>query len=303
MIKLINMKKLPFYIIDVFTHDQFGGNQLAVFPNGEDVSESLMQKIAKEINFSETTFVLPPKKKGNDFQLRIFTPNTEIPMAGHPTVGSAFALLKNNLIPSTKESIIFEEGIGDITVTFQKTEESIITIMEQPLPIFGSLFEKDIIAKILSLKQEQILELYPVQVVSCGVPFLFIPVKDLKAIKSIKLRMDLYEKYLVGFVTNSLFVFTPETERSGSTVHSRMFAPNFGITEDPATGGASGALGAYLVQNELAIENKTIISEQGFEIGRPSIIIVNIQSDNKKITSVKVGGECVISGEGNIFIN
>jgi len=115
--------------------------------------------------------------------------------------------------------------------------------------------------------------------------------------------MDLYEKYLAGFPTSSLFVFTSETERKDSTVHSRMFAPNFGILEDPATGGASGPLGAYLVNYGIVAENQAIISEQGFEMGRPSIIHINIQTENKKITSVKVGGERVLTGEGFIFVN
>lgn len=297
------MKKLKFYIVDVFSDKQFGGNQLAVFPEGNEVPEELMQKIAREINFSETTFALPAKNPANDFQLRIFTPYKELPMAGHPTIGSAFALLQKGHIAKEKNRIVFEEGVGDIPVTFQKAEnDKLVTTMEQPLPDFGAIFEKDIIAKILSLNKEQVLEHYPVQVVSCGVPFLYIPVQDLKAIKSIRIKMDLYEKYLAGFASNSLFVFTPETEQANSTVHSRMFAPGLGIPEDPATGGASGPLGSYLVQYGLAEAGKVIVSEQGFEMGRPSIIYIDIKTEKKKITSVKVGGESILSGEGNLFI-
>lgn len=297
------MKKAKFYIVDVFTNQQFGGNQLAVFPEGMEVPEEQMQKIAREINFSETTFVLPAKNEKNDFKLRIFTPYHEIPMAGHPTIGSAFALLKNNYISANKDSIVFEEGVGDIHVTFKAKENALITTMQQPLPEFGAKFERDIMAKILCLEKDQILEDFPIQVVSSGVPFLYIPVKDLKAIRKIKLRTDYYEKYLAGFPTNNLFVFTMETEQSQSTVHSRMFAPGHGIAEDPATGGASGPLGAYLVRYGLSEANKTIVSEQGFEMGRPSFIQIHIAAEQAQITSVEVGGQSVLTGEGYIYLN
>jgi trans-2,3-dihydro-3-hydroxyanthranilate isomerase len=297
------MKKVKFYIVDVFTDQQFGGNQLAVFPEGNEVPEELMQKIAREINYSETTFVLPAENNKNDFKLRIFTPYLELPMAGHPTVGSAFALLKNNYIAPDKDSIIFEEGVGDIPVAFKERNNSLVTAMEQPLPVFGPKFESDIMAKILSLSKDQILSDYPVQVVSSGVPFLYVPVKDLNAIRKIKLRMDYYEKYLAGFPTNNLFVFTMETEQSSSFVHSRMFAPGYGIAEDPATGAASGPLGAYLVHYGLAEANKPLISEQGFEMGRPSLIQIEIAAEGKQIHSVKVGGQSVLTGEGYIYLN
>lgn len=296
------MKKTNYYIVDVFTDQPFGGNQLAVFPNGHEVPETYMQKIAREFNFSETTFVLPPKNHLNDFQLRIFTPYQELPMAGHPTVGSAFALRENGYIPAEQESIVIEEGIGDITVSFQNTGNKLITTMQQPLPLFGATFEREIMAKILSLEKDQVVDDYPIQVVSSGVPFLYVPLRDLSAIKSIKLKMDLYEKYLAGFPSNNLFVFTTETERPGSTIHSRMFAPGFGIPEDPATGGASGPAGAYLVKYGIADAGNPIISEQGFEMGRPSIVHIGIKTDHEGITGVTVGGEARLFSEGIIFI-
>jgi trans-2,3-dihydro-3-hydroxyanthranilate isomerase len=297
------MKKLNYYLIDVFTNEQFGGNQLAVFPDGESVPEELMQKIARELNFSETTFVFPPKKSENDFKLRIFTPYKEIPLAGHPTIGSAFALLHNKSISKEKNGIVFEEGVGDIPVSFSKSDKNLIITMKQPLPTWGATIEKDKIAKILSLSTDDILDNTPIQVVSTGIPFLYIPVKDLKSIKNIKLRLDLYEEHLKNFETNNIFVFTTETERPTSFIHSRMFAPGIGISEDPATGSAQGPLGAYLVKYKIAKAGQTIISEQGFEMGRPSIIYIDIESNNDVISSVKVGGQSVLVGEGSIFIN
>jgi trans-2,3-dihydro-3-hydroxyanthranilate isomerase len=297
------MKKLSYYLIDVFTDQQFGGNQLAVFPDGDSVPEHLKQKIARELNFSETTYVSAPKDLRNDFTLRIFTPLKEIPMAGHPTIGSAYALLQNNFIAKDKTSIVFEEGVGNIPVSFNRSDNRLIITMEQPLPSWGESFNKEKIANILSLGHEDILDNSPLQVVSTGIPFLYIPIKDLSAIKKIKLRLDLYEEYLESTEGKNLLVFTKETERASSSIHTRMFAPALGVIEDSATGSAQGPLGAYLTKYNLVEPNKPIVSEQGFEMGRPSIIYIDIKSENNNITSVKVGGESVLSGEGNIYLN
>ncbi|MBI1879235.1 MAG: PhzF family phenazine biosynthesis protein [Chloroflexi bacterium] len=309
------MRKLHYNLVDVFTQQPFGGNQLAVFTDGREVSASLMQRLARELNFSETTFVLPPQEAGNDFWVRIFTPATELPIAGHPTVGTAFVLALEQLIDASgpETTIHFEEGVGVIPIRVQwENGQPALIKMSQPLPDFGPEFtDRAVMAEMLSIDPGGIAPNYPLQVVSCGLPFLYVPLKNLAAMRQVKLRYDLWEQHLQDFASPHLFVFTPETELENSAVHCRMFAPALGIVEDPATGVASGPLGCYLVKYGLVrtdrrpqtadLNNKkqiSFISEQGFEIGRPSLIHIEIEQAAEKITAVTVGGQCVHMGEG-----
>jgi trans-2,3-dihydro-3-hydroxyanthranilate isomerase len=298
------MRKLRYHLIDVFTHQPFGGNQLAVFTNGRGLPPHLMQQIAKELNFSETTFVLPPQEASNDFWVRIFTPAVEMPMAGHPTVGTAFVLALEQLIDgSNPETMVrFEEGVGVIPVRVQWANgQPVLIKMSQSLPKFGPEFtDRTMMAEILSIDPTGIEPNYPLQVVSCGVPFLYVPLKNLATIRQIKLRYNLWEQRLKDFASPHLFVFTLETALENSTVHCRMFAPALGIAEDPATGAASGPLGCYLVKYGLVkkAQQVTVVSEQGFEIGRPSFIHIEIEQEHEQITAVTVGGQCVYIGEG-----
>lgn len=291
------MNKYPYYLVDVFTNQKFGGNPLAVFPHGQEVPVELMPKIAKELNLSETTFILPPQNPAHNFWVRIFTPAMELPMAGHPTVGTAFVLRHLGAIGDGQ--VIFEEGVGPIPVTLAGNQ---IT-MQQPNPTFGRIDEDyAAFAAMLSIEEADLDEDYPIQEVSCGVPFTFIPIKSLDAMRRLKLRIDLWEKLLKDRPAHKMFMFTTETEAPTSTVHSRMFAPGLGIAEDPATGGASGPLGSYLVKYGIAKGNPAqIISEQGYEMGRPSLIYIGIESVNEEISRVTVGGEAVLMGEGAIY--
>ncbi len=249
------MRKLRYHIVDVFTNRAFGGNPLAVFTNGRGIPAELMQLIAKELNLSETTFVLPPDDPENDYRVRIFTPASELPMAGHPTVGTSFILAREHMIELGADEITIklEEGVGTIPVTLKfKDGVPDIIWMQQPLPRFGPRFEDaGAIAEMLSIAPDAIETAWPLEVVSCGVPFLFVPLKDLESIRSIRFRLDVSERALRDFGVSEVFVFTKETELEGSSVHSRMFAPGLGVWEDPATGGASGPLGCYLVRHEL----------------------------------------------------
>jgi trans-2,3-dihydro-3-hydroxyanthranilate isomerase len=302
------MREYKYHLVDVFTDQPFGGNQLAVFPDGQGLADETMQSIANELNLSETTFVLPPKNSDNDAWVRIFTPASELPMAGHPTVGTSFVLAQEGHLNGNGDiwNIVFEEGVGDIPVSIELRDgQPHIMTMTQPLPEFGPVFEdRELIAEILSIKNADLHPDYPVEVVSCGVPFLYVPLKDMDAIKRATLRLDLWEEHLKGTPASFMFLFTTETEQSSSTVHSRMFAPEAGILEDPATGGASGPLGSYLVHYGLvAYENSgNIISEQGFEMGRPSIIHIGIDVENQQITGVRVGGQAVYMGPGTLHV-
>lgn len=298
------MRKLRYQLVDVFTNERFGGNQLAVFTNGRGIPVAVMQQVAKELNLAEVTFVLPPDDSDNDWRLRIFTPATEMPMAGHPTVGTAFVLAREHLVDvhDDRTNIRLEEQVGTIPVTYTFDEEGHLLIsMGQPLPTFGAVFEnRAAIAEMLSLDAGALGDT-PVQAVSCGVPFLFVPVKRLADMKRIKVRLDLWERLLKDFEAPHIFTFTREVETEGSTIHSRMFAPALGIPEDPATGAASGPLGCYLVKYGWVTDNPAvIISEQGLEIGRPSFIHIRIDHLGGEFTGVSVGGQCVYVGEGVI---
>ena len=291
------MRKLRYCLVDVFTNRAFGGNPLAVFTNARDLSADVMQALAKELNLSETSFVLPAHDPANDYHVRIFTPAIELPMAGHPTIGTAFVLAHEHLIQlsETENTLLFEEGVGVIPVTLTLKQGHLHAIqMSQPLPTFGSQFsERQAIAQMLSLDLAALDATLPLEVVSCGVPFLFVPVKDLASMRSIRFRQDVWEHVLRDFEAPHLFVFTQEVEVAGSTM---------GIAEDPATGAASGPLGCYLVRHKRVMPANTIeiISAQGFEIGRPSFIQITIEQEGEHITGVHVGGQCYFMGEGYI---
>ncbi|HEY0101146.1 MAG TPA: PhzF family phenazine biosynthesis protein [Pyrinomonadaceae bacterium] len=308
------MRKLHYHLVDVFTNRQFGGNPLAVFTNGRGVRVETMQAIAKELNLSETTFVLPPTDgAANDYRVRIFTPGQELPMAGHPTVGTTYVLAREHMIERGEDGaeteIKLEEGVGTIPVRIEWREGAANFIqMRQPLPTFGARVE-DVraVAEMLSIAPEEIAETnLPLEVVSCGVPFLYVPVKSLRAVRNIKFRVDVWENKLKDTVPPEVFVFTREVEFPNSTVHSRMFAPGMGIWEDPATGGASGPLGCYLVRYGVVSADEggaaEFTSEQGIEMGRPSFIKIRITREGEAITDVRVGGECRFMGEGYLEI-
>ncbi|WP_408010193.1 PhzF family phenazine biosynthesis protein [Pseudalkalibacillus sp. A8] len=304
------MKTLNYTLVDVFTTKPFGGNQLAVFEE-TNLSPDLMQRIARELNLSETVFIRKPTDPKKEKSLRIFTPQVELPMAGHPTIGAAYVMAEKDII-DTKTGAnewIFEEGVGDVPVTVEMVDNGISKVeMEQPLPSFGDYYsERELAAELLSLSLEELDPSLPLQTVSSGVPFLYIPIQSLSAMKKINFRTDVWEKYFSGSPnTKHIFTFTTETQEPQSTVHSRMFAPAMGISEDPATGAASGPLGAYLVKHGVvpSVDSgiSTIRSEQGMEMGRPSFIDITIIKEGNEITKVKIGGKSVIIGSGSLYL-
>ena len=299
---------LDYHLLDVFTNQPFGGNQLAVFANPPlDLPASMMQLIAKEMNLSEVTFVFPPADHQNDFRVRIFTPARELPMAGHPTVGTAFLLARLGMIDkiSKSRSLTFEEGIGPIQVTVESDEDGIpdSALMRQPIPQFLDIYEdREAIARMLSLRLDDLHPKAPLQVLSNGLPFLYVAVKSLEAMRRLSLRLDLWQGLLRGKPGENVFVTTTQTENPGSTAHSRMFAPALGVAEDPATGSASGSLGAYLLRYGL-VDSGEIVSEQGIEMGRPSFINIKVDRQGDKFTAVTVGGSCVYMGHGTLILH
>ena len=300
--------RLNYHLLDVFTNRQFGGNQLAVFPDlPPDLPATLMQQIAKELKLSETTFVFPPADPAADFRLRIFTPAAELPMAGHPTIGTAYLLARLGALGriADAKTIVFQEGIGPIAVTIRAGEsgEPRDVWMKQPIPQFLEIYEDRAgIAAILSLKVSDLQAGAPIQVLSSGLPFLFVVLNSLEAIRKIRFRLDKWTERLAGTPAANVFVTTTDTVREDSTVHSRMFAPALGISEDPATGSASGPLGAYLLRYGLA-QGSDMVSEQGFEMGRPCFIHIEVRRHGDEFTHVAIGGRCAYIGCGTLVID
>ncbi len=295
------MRSLPYFLLDVFTNEPFGGNPLAVFPDADDVPDELMQKIANELNLSETTFIQKARAEGSDCTVRIFTPQSEIPMAGHPTIGTAYAVLANRLLdPGQPTHLIFDEGVGPVRVDFEHCEDKPCKlVMHQRPPQFFEPLDHALVANALSLNEYDLEPNLPVQIVSCGFPFILAPARSLDAVRRAKVRLDLLESKLGHLESQELLVFTQETVNRESDIHCRMFAPRLGVPEDPATGGAHGPLGSYLVRHGLS-DGKHIVSEQGYAMGRPSKLVVGIESVDGEITDVSVSGECVQVGEGTI---
>ncbi len=293
---------------DVFTDTPLAGNQLAVFLDAGGVTGERMQALAREMNFSESTFILPAAAPGTDVRMRIFTPANEMPMAGHPTIGSTFALAHTGAIRPGASRFVFGLGIGPTPVDLEWDGSRLrFAWMTQLTPTFGPPIDsRAAIAAALGLAEADLAPGLPVQSVSCGVPFLIVPIRSRAAVDKAVSDASAFRRLReTAGVDLPIFFFSSETGPPEPTVHSRMFAPEFGIVEDPATGGASGPLGCYLVRHGLVTRDAgaRILSLQGVAMGRPSSIHISITSDaNGDISTVKVGGQAVLVAEGELRI-
>ena len=270
-----------------------------------------MQAIANEMNFSETTFVLPAERADTDVRMRIFTPADELPMAGHPTIGSTFALARAGVIAEGAERFVFGLNVGPVPVTLTwRGADLSFAWMTQPNPTFADpVADRAAVAAALSVPESAIVQNLPAQVVSAGVPFLFVPLATRAAVDAAVAVPGLLAPVLrsTGSGAHGVFVFSPEPAPDGgdrATVYSRMFAPELGVTEDPATGIASGPLGCYLVRHQLVAPDAAgaMLSLQGAKMGRPSHVHISIGLEGGTISSVRVGGESVLAGEGLLYI-
>jgi trans-2,3-dihydro-3-hydroxyanthranilate isomerase len=303
-------RTLKFYQADVFTDVPFGGNPVAVVPDAAGLSDQELQQIAREMNLSETVFVFPPSDPAASIKIRIFTPTQEIPFAGHPILGAFFVLAKLGRFtfkePVTR--LLHECNIGLFPVELHVRKREIHrVVMSQPKPQFLGTVEpvKDLfeVANALGLSKSLITGTkFPVEMVSTGLPVMIVPVRTLTAVRSIVPNVTAINELCARYGANGIMVFTTMTVEEQSTVHTRMFAPPIGVMEDPATGSASGALGAYLVQNGVVSVGPTteIIAEQGYEVERPSRILIQVESDDDAIQEVKVGGQAVMVLEGTL---
>jgi trans-2,3-dihydro-3-hydroxyanthranilate isomerase len=301
--------RVPFVTADVFTDRAFGGNQLAVFPDASAIDPSLMQAIAREFNFSETTFVLPPANPAHTARVRIFTPGRELPFAGHPTVGTAHVLATNGVVKLTGDvtRIVFEEIAGPVPVTIRarkgKVEFCQLTAARKPEADRNSP-SREQIATALSLPVDALRSgAWSPEVVSCGTPFLFVPLRDRAAVAAARAKLDVWDEVFAGRATSEVFLFAMDAERPGSHVRARMFAPGIGIAEDPATGGAAVALAGYLAaRSEQADGTLRWVIEQGFEMGRPSILEAEADKSGGSVTATRVGGSTVLMTVGEMIV-
>lgn len=293
------MNGFSFYLVDVFAEEKYAGNQLAVIRSAGELSDVQMQKVATEMHFSETTFVLSDEKRNGGYDVRIFTPTMELPFAGHPILGTAY-VIRHCIVDETINNIVLNLKVGQIPVTFEKTKEGQeILWMKQMSPAFGGTFDAAEISHVLNLDANDIDNRYPVQEVSTGLPFVIIPLKTLNALKRVRIDKDKHLE-LTKDTQAEILVFCPQTYKKENSLNVRVFVDSYGIPEDPATGSANGCLAGYLSHyHYFGGDMVNIRVEQGYEIGRPSLLRLKAENREGKI-HVRVGGEVFMVASGEL---
>jgi trans-2,3-dihydro-3-hydroxyanthranilate isomerase len=291
------MAAIPFSIVDVFAEEKYAGNQLAVVRNAQGLSDEQMQKIAREMNFSETTFVLSDAPRDGGYDVRIFTPAAEVPFAGHPTLGTAH-VIRQEIIRSPVEQVTLNLKVGQIPVTFGAAGEEDVLWMKQNPPSFGPTIDPREAADILGLARSQIDVRFPVQEVSTGLWFVIVPLVGLEALKRAKVALDPYFAFIADRQAKAILVFCAEPYSEQSDLGVRVFVPFYGIEEDPATGSGNGCLAAYLVRHRyFGRSDIDVRAEQGHEIGRPSRIHLQAKREDETI-AVRIGGRVIPVAKG-----
>jgi len=298
---------LRFCTLDVFTDHRFGGNPLAVFTDVPELPNEFMQNIAREFNLSETVFIVKPRNPRAQRRLRIFTPSRELPFAGHPTIGAALVLVEEGLagVSGASGEFLLEEEVGlvPIKVRQQANGAWFVQLTTATLPTEGPAAPPIAeVARMLNVAETDILKDadFP-QYYSCGVPYLFVPMRDRNAVARVSIDPVLNRKLQETTGISQVFVFSYDPERESSDIRARMFAPEFGIIEDPATGSAVAAFAGYLARRSWHREGTlqwTI--EQGFEMGRPSLLYLEADIAEGAVAAVRVGGTAVRMSEGQL---
>ncbi len=296
------MASLEFYIVDVFSIGQYTGNQLAVFLNADlnadRLSAAQMQQIAREINFSESTFITGA---GANYPVRIFTPQLELPFAGHPTLGTAW-VIQQYVDRQNLSTVTLEYLAGKIPVTFKYADgQPDVLWMEQKTPEFLGELTKEQLAPVLNIDPADIAD-YPISQVSTGLPFIILPLKTLAAVQKAQLELTSYYQLINQLPAQSILIFCSETLQAENDLHVRVFTHALGIPEDPATGSANGCLAAYLVRYNY--QGNTVFDwkiEQGYEIDRPSLLYVRSERPDQEIM-VSVGGRVQLVATGQWII-
>ena len=293
------MIPIPFYLVDVFTQRKYTGNQLAVLRTGE-LTDAEMQAIALETRFSETTFILSDEAREGGYDVRIFTPEQELPFAGHPTLGTAY-VIQQHIIGKPVERVILNLAVGQIPVTFSyRDEQPDMMWMQQKAPQFGDMVTPDSLAPALRIDVADIDDRFPIQVVSTGIAFLMVPLRSRAAVVRATVIKEALAEILNRTGTEGVLIFCLEPYSTENTLNARaLFAGLLDASEDPATGSANGCLAGYLAQYQYFGDSTVDIRvEQGYEIKRPSILHLKATRQNGSI-DVRVGG-CVVSvAQGN----
>jgi trans-2,3-dihydro-3-hydroxyanthranilate isomerase len=292
---------------DVFTDRVFGGNPLAVVLDARGLTDGEMAAIAGEMNLSETTFVLPPTRPDCDVRVRIFTPRRELAFAGHPTIGTSFVLATRGMLPAGARALTLEEGVGPVPVRLEGDPAAPTFLwMGHGDAAFGPpLTPRADFAAALGLAESDLLPDAPIQTGTTGSAFLYIPIKDRATVDRAALDVPAILRCFADTTAVGVFVFAPDSDSTGHRVYARMFAPHTsGIPEDPATGSASGPLGAYLVRHRLIPPDETvrIVSEQGTKMGRQSFIHIAVRTENGGVAGIEVGGSAVPVLEGTLHL-
>ncbi len=295
------MTELPLYIVDVFAEEKYAGNQLAVVRNAVSLSDEQMQKIAKEMNYSETTFILSDEPRDNGYDVRIFTPAAEIPFAGHPTLGTAF-VIRREIVKQPVKTINLNLKVGQIPVTFHDSGDSeSILWMKQIEPTFAETLDAKSLSGILGIDEKEIDQRFPIQEVSTGLFAMIVPLKTLDTIKRIKINKDKYYELVEKTTAKVILVFCPETYHKQNNLNVRVFCDYYNVPEDPATGSANGCLAGYLVKNRYFANHKIDVRvEQGYEIGRPSLLYMRAEEKNGHV-DINVGGKVIIVAKGKLI--
>ncbi len=292
---------LPFFIVDVFAERRYTGNQLAVFPDATGLSDAEMQEIAREMHFSETTFIYPHDQGHHEFRVRIFTPEHEVPFAGHPVLGTA-QVIRTELLRDNTSRIILHIPAGPITVRFETDDagEGLVW-MRQNAPVFLKQFTSEELGPVLSLPDTVFDRRFPIEEVSTGLPFIIVPLLSRDAVRAARIDRDAYFSLIDGITAKAVYIFCSEPCHTQNTIHARMFGDYYGVPEDPATGSAAGCLSAYLAKNNyFSPHPREIRIEQGYEIHRPSLLLCRAEYDGGNI-SVDVGGKVVSVAKGELF--
>ncbi len=296
------MNRFRYYTCDVFTDRVFCGNPLAVLPDARGLTDAQMLAIAREFNYSETTFVLPPADARNAARVRIFTPGGELPFAGHPTIGTAFVLACIGSIGADTTEIVFEEGVGPVPVTIFRDGDRVtrcrLTAAQRPEQ-GPPAPAREALASMLSLAATDVLDGSACW--SCGVPFLVVPVASVDALTRCRLDLRLWRELLAGYSTQKVY---PVARVDARQWRVRMFAPGLGVAEDAATGSAAAAFAGWLSERLAAPAGGTLSVrlEQGIEMGRPSELNVEIERRSGEITAVRVGGAARMFSEGTLAL-
>ena len=302
------MRRLRFLQLDVFTERLFGGNQLAVFFDASQVTAEEMQAIAREMNFSESVFTLPGADPRSVARLRIFTPQVELPFAGHPVIGATFALAAAGYINASTESpTTLEVGVGPLAIDLLFAEGRLsFAWMRQPIPIFQPWSgDRAALAASVGLAADDLRADLPIERGSAGVPFVFIPVASEQALDRAQPEPELGAALHDAESHTGAYLFVAPNAPVVQPVSARMFAQGMGIVEDAATGSAAGPLGAYLARHRLAPvdDGQTRVTiAQGVQMGRPSRLVVSVEQRDEAITQVRVGGEAVVVAEGEFLL-